>query len=369
MSRGVGTLRPVAVHIGRSGEVAGGMAQVLNGYRDWNFDGYDIRIIESRDGSRGMSALRVAVAAARELWQLADRRHSVVIAHLSERGSFLREGALLVLARARGFATVAHLHGSDFDAFARARPGLVRTVLKAALRVVVLSERTGATVNRFVTAERVVLVPNAVQEGLSVPKERIIVFGGAVSRRKGVDLLLAAWDVLTEQGITADWRLVIAGPLTDSSLREDLERNRIGGVEVLGPVAHDTLLHLLDRSMIAVLPSRDEAMPVFILEAMTRRNCTIATNVGGIAAVLADGAGMLIASAQLTALVGALERALSDEPARAQFGDRAAAAVEARFSASVVFPRLEAVWESARAEAVGDVRRHRADWRNLPRRR
>ncbi|MCZ2836030.1 glycosyltransferase [Modestobacter sp. VKM Ac-2985] len=46
---------------------------------------------------------------------------------------------------------------------------------------------------------------------------------------------------------------------------------------------------LLDRSRVAVLPFRDEAMPMLGLEVMTRGDCGVATDVGGIAAELNPG--------------------------------------------------------------------------------
>ena len=356
----------IAFHVGRSGEVAGGMAQVLNGYRSWPFEEFDVEIIESRDGSRGFAGLRLAATAVAKICRLKARKRDVVVVHLSEKGSFVREGVLLMLARIRGFGTVAHLHGSAFVAFSDRFPLLVGTVLRSAHAVVALSEESATTASRFVGQDRVILVPNAVVPGTSGEKEKLVVFGGAVCRRKGVDLLLEAWRILSKQGSCAGWRLLIAGPLSDESLNEDL-RQTDARVELLGPVSHERLLSLLDRSQIAVLPSRDEAMPVFILEAMARNNCIVASDVGGIPAMLDHGAGIVVRSNDVAGLVAALAHAMADDCERALTADRASAAVRDRFAASVVYPILENVWRSARDDAGSDGKgRSRRSGRERP---
>jgi len=331
--------RFTAVHVGRSGEVAGGMSQVVNGYLAHSFADFDLRMVFSRNGSGGLRAAGIAASAFWQLLQLGNSERTVVIVHLSQGGSFAREGALLALARARGFATVAQLHGSSFADFARNRPGLVGSVLRAADVVLTLSAQSHAAAEDFVPGERVVLVPNAVADGAVRETENLVVFGGAVSKRKGVDVLVAAWERLAPQHPL--WKLVIAGPIADQPI------SVLAGCEFVGPLSHEALMELLERSAIAVLPSRDEAMPMFILEAMARTNCVVATRVGGVPAVLAGGAGVLVEPGDVDALEAALRQAMTDAPWRAKKADLARSAFEANYSAAAVFPLVERSWNTA----------------------
>ncbi|PJJ71844.1 glycosyltransferase involved in cell wall biosynthesis [Diaminobutyricimonas aerilata] len=334
--------RPIAWHIGRRGEVAGGMTQVVNGYLAWSFDRFDVRVLVSRDGSHGPRALALFARAAARLATLGGRRTDVIVAHLSQGGSFLREGVLLRLARARGFATVAQLHGSSFRDFADRRPDLVRRVLSAASVVLTLSDESADVARRFVPADRVVLLPNAVPHGDEAPKGRTVVFGGSVSHRKGVDVLVRAWRAV---GAGSGWRLLIAGPVADEAV---VDRD-LPDAEFLGSVEHAHLMHLLESSSVAVLPSRDEAMPMFILEALARRNCVIATRVGGIASVLDEGRGLLVDPGDVEQLEQALRTALFDDHARERIAAAGAASFDAEFSARAVYPRVEQVWSDALA--------------------
>ncbi|WP_394554197.1 glycosyltransferase family 4 protein [Agromyces sp. MMS24-JH15] len=327
-------------HLGRSGEHAGGMTQVLNAYLAWPFEEADVRVIRSRADPHDLpAAVRRSSAALRELLRLPTDRPQVVVGHLSERGSFVREGSLLRVARARGIPTIAHLHGSEFAAFAERHPKLVSAALRASDRVISLSDESSEVAGRFVDPARVELVPNAIPGGTPSAKTRTVVFGGAVGHRKGIDVLQAAWARIAPDG----WRLVVAGPIRDAHLvRRDLP-----GVEFRGAVPHDELMRLLDGAAIAVLPSRDEAMPMFILEALARDCAVVSTDVGGIAAVLADGAGVVLAPGDADGLADALGLLTADADARARIAAAGRRAFDERFSADAVYPRLERLWVEA----------------------
>lgn len=324
-------------HVGRSGEVAGGMTQVVNGYLRWEFPRVDVRVIHSRDGSTGVRALWLFLKALLRVLFLGRPRRNLVVAHLSQGGAFVREGLLLRLARARGLRTIAHLHGSRFVDYAREQPVRVRRVLRSADRVIVLSDATRTVVRGFLPSDRIELVPNAVSSGAPREKERLVVFGGSVTRRKGVDVLLAAWRAV---GAGSGWRLVVAGPHAEPDLVAQLPAD----CEAPGPLSNGALLDLLDRAAIAVLPSRDEAMPMFILEAMARRCCVVSTYVGGIPAVLGDGCGVLVDAGDEGQLKEALALVLGDDHFRQDTAETGWARFEQRFSAAAVYPRLESLW-------------------------
>lgn len=324
-------------HVGRHGEVAGGMTQVVNGYLAWDFPRADLGVIVSRDGSSGLRALRLFLGAVLRLLRLGGQERSVVVVHLSQGGSFVREGVLLWLARLRGFPTVAHLHGSSFVDFARRRAALVRTVLRAADRVLVLSTATADTVARLVPPHRVLRVPNAVPAGQAATKRHRVVFGGSVSRRKGVDVLVEAWRTVGRDG---DWTLDVVGPVVDPDVVADDLPNAV----FHGGLPHAELMTRLAEAEIAVLPSRDEALPMFLLEALARDTCTVSTSVGGIPAALAGGAGIVVPPGDAQALTTALQELMTSEELRAATVRRGARRFAERYSAEAVYPQLERLW-------------------------
>ena len=106
-------------------------------------------------------------------------------------------------------------------------------------------------------------------------------------------------------------------------------------------------MSLLERSTIAVLPSRDEAMPMFILEALARGNAVISTTVGGIPEVLGDGAGVLVSPGDVDALATALKDLIDDAEARSSLAAAGYERFTQTYSAESVYPRVEQLWLSA----------------------
>ena len=98
-----------------------------------------------------------------------------------------------------------------------------------------------------------------------------------------MDILLEAWDELGDECRSDPWRLVIAGPCV-----EDPQLKSNGNVDFLGAVEHSRVLDLLGKASIAMLPSRAEALPMFVLEAMAAGCAVVATDVGGIQQLLGD---------------------------------------------------------------------------------
>ncbi|MEU1971730.1 glycosyltransferase family 4 protein [Microbacterium sp. NPDC019599] len=333
--------RPTVYHVGRAGDIPGGMTQVVNAYLRWPFPNVTVDVIPSRGdpGDHVASAKRLVGALRRIRAIRRSRERAVIVVHLSERGSFIREGLVARYARRCGLPVIAHLHGSEFAAYERTSPDRVGKVLKASTRVITLSEETSEICRRHVSADIVTLVPNAIPPGRPVEKTRTVVFGGVVSHRKGIDVLQAAWREQERNG----WKLIVAGPLREAELVD----SGLPDAEFRGSLEHDALMALLDEAAVAVLPSRDEAMPMFILEAMARRACVISTTVGGIGPVLSDDCGVLVAPGSVRELSAALGRVMRDDAERERIAQRGLDRFESRFSATAVFPVVEEIWLDA----------------------
>ena len=340
-SDGIREEKDTAFHIGRIGEVAGGMTQVLNAYERWPFERFNIRVISSRDGGGGLGALTLFLRAAFAVGRIPRDRKTVAVFHLSQGGSFIREGLLVFITSIRTISTVAQLHGSSFVDFARRHPRLVKAVLGRADIIHVLSEATEKEVRRLLPSAHIRLVANAVENGKAAAKMQTVVFGGAVSYRKGVDVLLRAWDAAGDN--TLGWQLLVAGPILDKPIVTTVPDR----VTILGALEHSALLDLLDKSRIAVLPSLREAMPMFLLEAMARRNALISTSVGGIPPLLEGGRGFLVEPGDDESLRHALVSAMTESDSRDQVAERGHRYFLDTYSTDHVMPILERLWSDA----------------------
>jgi glycosyltransferase involved in cell wall biosynthesis len=87
----------------------------------------------------------------------------------------------------------------------------------------------------------------------------------------------------------------------------------------------DDVLRILQAADMFVLTSEYEAAPMAILEAMAAGLPVIATAVGGIPAIVADGvSGVLVEPGSPASLIAALERLAHDPELRARMGSAGA---------------------------------------------
>jgi glycosyltransferase involved in cell wall biosynthesis len=344
---GATTTLPVSVlHVGIVGDYPGGMAQVVDEIMTWDVPGFAQQGVASTTGRHDpLSSVRAARAACRIL-QVWHRRAPVVcVVHLSERGSFLREGGLLILCSLLRVPVVAHLHGADFVAFERRSPTIVRAVLRRASQIVALTDES-ARVAREASgdASRVHVVHNAVRIR-PLPDERHdqFLFCGEVGTRKGFDTLLRAWSLV---GLALpSWKLVVAGPLTPefSGLESRLPHN----MEYRGVLPHDVAIAVQARSVAVILPSRAEALPMALIEAMSVGCIPVSTPVGQIPELLRGGAGLLVDVDDSIALADAMITIGQNEGLRSQLSGGARRRIVAEYSDEVIAEQLADVWRAA----------------------
>jgi glycosyltransferase involved in cell wall biosynthesis len=328
---------PLVLHLGRDGDVPGGMTQVVNGVLNWGFSRCRTALLRTRGGGKAGHDFLLWVRALVVLTKCKPK-HYVIVGHLSQGGSFVREGSLLYYAHLRGIRTVAQLHGSRFVAYATRRRRLVQFVLRKVDAVVVLSKESQAAVEAVAPSTAVRRIPNTVarSDNASAAKTNIVMFAGRISERKGADVLLRAWSILAPEG----WRLVMAGPVAP-----DFDLGSLNdSVDIVGSLRNDEVLRYLSAAKIAVLPSRAEAMPLFILEAMARDVAVIAARVGGIPELLGDYGGYLVDAGNVEQLAHALQTLIYSPGAAEKWAQIAKRRYESCYAPESVYEDMERCW-------------------------
>jgi len=178
------------------------------------------------------------------------------------------------------------------------------------------------------------------------PRERprVLFVGGRFVEKGGSELVEA---LSAQLGQSVDLDLVTPAAVPE---RPGVRVHRLGPSDPL-------LLDLQQQADLLCLPSRADAVPWAILEAMACGTPVLASRVGGIPDLLEDGrAGAIVDVGDRRALHAGLQGLLGDPQARAALAARARERCEERYDARRQFPRLighlrEAVERSAHAGA------------------
>src|SRR5262245_33969105 len=208
---------------------------------------------------------------------------------------------------------------------------------------------SGAAADRLrlehVPARKVTVIPNGLDAtacARRVPRARLrkVVMVANLRVEKGHDVLIdAAVDVLRN---VPDVRfdLVGAGPELDR-LRTRARARGVADAITFAGHCDDVAARLADADVF-VLPSRSEAFPNAILEAMAAGLPIVASAVGGILELIDDGrTGVLVPAGDPGALAHALCHVIADAPHTARLGEAARAEASARYS----FDRMVGAFE------------------------
>ncbi|HEU4928899.1 MAG TPA: glycosyltransferase family 4 protein, partial [Candidatus Krumholzibacteria bacterium] len=184
----------------------------------------------------------------------------------------------------------------------------------------------------------------------------VLIAVGSLKPIKGVDVLLHAMAPLVRK--QPRLRLVVVGDGPDRSALESLARelSMADRVSFLGLRADvDVVLRAADA---LVLPSRTEALPTVLLEAMASGLPVVATRVGGVPEIVEEGrSGLMVPPEDASALGSVLARVATDATLRRSLGERGRAVVESRFRVETMCENRMAYFEEllARETAIPAV--------------
>lgn len=190
---------------------------------------------------------------------------------------------------------------------------------------------------------------NQAKAALGLAGHQIVMFLGSPHPWKGVHTAAAAMSLMASEA-----KLVVIGALDSDPYTRDLRR--FPHVHVYPPTPMTELPFLIQAADLVVIPQEAEPkssrqLPSKLLDAMAAGKPVVATAVGDLPFILADGRGSIVPPGDPHALARALDE-LIDEPSRAAaMGRRAREWCELYASYRVVRAELERVVEDVRRGA------------------
>ena len=248
---------------------------------------------------------------------------------------------------------------------------ILRRIVESSDAVTVISSYTGERVREYVAGVKSVTIPfgaaavdRAFEDAVPVPPRMPedsfeLLFVGRLVKRKGVDVLLRAVQMLADDE-RLQVRIVGGGPEKEALESDAMQLGLAGRVVFDGVVSSGRIATLFRECDALVLPAiitetgDTEGLGVVLIEAMGYGKPVIASSAGGIVDIVSDGdTGLLVPPGDAAALASAIRRAM-DQPAElAQIAARGTEFAARAFGWDAIVSELSKVYESAVAARAG----------------
>ena len=238
-----------------------------------------------------------------------------------------------------------------------------RLVLRNFGHVIAVSEEVRQRLlEASVRPERISLIANGVSLGPftdAVPSLRspgdagtlFIGLVGRLSREKGIDIFIEAAEIVLQQ--FPEVRFFVAGEGPERPQLEAMIGQRGLGSQVTLLGRRDDIPSVYASLDILVSASRQEGLPIAILEGMASARPIVATSVGEIPLLIHDGrTGRLVAPGDAQVLAAAISALLTDPAERSRLGAAAREHVVRNFSAESMTAEYMRIYEAAVAETL-----------------
>ena len=316
----------------------GGMASVLQLYRR-ELPAFHYLRSNSRHGTiAGLFPLAVLMCRL-PFARLQGRR--ILHVHTADGKSFIRKSWIMAWGRLWGYKTIYHCHGAETKQyFARRGNHKIKRILDKCAATIVLSQSWKDYFTRTIGIDHIHVLNNIVTPTGSAPKKALgntiqFLFMGAIGDRKGI------FDLLGTIAENANrWRglihLTVGGDGEMDRYNKAISQYGIADmVTYIGWATGDKKDRAFKNSDIAILPSYNEGLPIFILEAMANGMPVISTPVGGIAEVVDNTNGFLVEPGDKQAIAHAIDAYVADPELIIRHGSGSSAKIAPFFPASV----------------------------------
>lgn len=279
----------------------------------------------------------------------------IVHVHMSDGGSAYREGVILWTAKLFGCKTISHMHAAEYESWYEKLPNLQKKIVTFLLQkadVVIALGKDWKSTYEFVTQKktRIEIVYNAVEVPEKNPysvNSKKILFLAHMIKRKGIDDLLDAI-MLIQNKIPDDIEFVLYGADRENNIAKRISsRNLDKIVSYCGWLSGDEKTKCFCDTMINVLPSYNEGLPMTILETMAYGIPNVSTAIAAIPeAIQNEENGYLINPGDVDALADRMLTLINNQDKRIEMSNRSYEITKLQFGLENHFKKILQIYDS-----------------------
>ena len=293
------------------------------------------------------------------IYIIRKKKIDIVHVHMAERGSVFREGFVILLAKILGCKTLIHMHGATIEEWYKKQNFLIKKLTERifclADRMVVLGENWKPFIisvmgeknkNKVVVLHNAVSVPDCNKYNFD---SKNILFYGMLIQRKGIDDLLQAFASIVNE-IPEDIMLTLYGDDHDSEekIQDKINRYKLQErVHYMGWLTKDNRADVFRNTIVNVLPSYNEGLPMTILESMGYGIPNISTSIAAIPEALVDGInGFLIKPGDIDKLAAKIKEIVCYKDIRGKMSYEAYEMAKNEFSFEIHTKKLIEIYKT-----------------------
>lgn len=337
--------------VGSSTKTNGGIATVVKNmitYRKWQK--INLKFISTYSGgSLFCKTTTFLFACFKILFTLFFSKIDIIYIHMSMNGSFSRAYMIYKFAKIKRKKVIVHHHGSNFSEFyensSEKKKKRISTFLTNATCNIVLSKKNKEILQAISPDVKIEIVHNSVDvppHNLYNPEGNYILFLGRLCQRKGVYDLLASIEKIKDS-IPTNTKFILCGDGELENVKQFIQNQNISRlVEVKGWINNQIIKDsIFDNTILNVLPSYFEGLPMTILETMARGIPNISTNIFAIPEVINSDNGVLINPGQVDELSQNILRLILDMEERIRLSQNAYCTINELFNIDRNYESLE----------------------------
>lgn len=318
----------------------GGITTVVKNYLSYSGENIKYFAVETQIEKNIFVKIIVFIFALIRIKRILKKEHiDIVHMHISEKGSIYRAKKIVKIIKKKKLKIILHHHGAEFlnwyNGLSAKRKKSVSLLLESVDKNIVLSELLMQKYNKFFITNNFDYIYNGVRTYgnnlylKNFDDRNIVLFLGRVGERKGIYDLI---EVFSKCKFDEEIVLAICGDGELEKVKSIISKNNVKNIKIYGWIGEREKKEIFGKTLINILPSYNEGLPMTILETMSFGIPNISTNIASIPEVINSSNGFLISPGDKKGLFEILNQLCKNKNALKEYSMNAYTQIYNNFS-------------------------------------